>query len=268
MPTSRNVSTDRWLLSVTLIQTECTGLALNPSNLGSATGFFYRSGKNQYLITNRHVVIDEKKSRYPDSIILRVHTSDVDATQNRDVRISLYDTKKLPIWLEHPILGKTVDVVAIEVTPYLKETEAIYFLSQNDFKPSNLLIGVGDSVLIMGYPMKFYDEKNNIAITKSGTVASPYDIGFSGQPYFLIDANLQNGTSGSPVILPASGIRRFSSDNVPKADSTGFPPYLIGIHSGGNSLGLNQVWYPSLINDIIGKGFKSPDSQPKGNTTH
>ena len=52
----------------------------------------------------------------------------------------------------------------------------------------------------MRYPLgQYYDDVFNLQVVRNGTVASAYPMRFRGQPYFLIDARLHEGTSGSPV---------------------------------------------------------------------
>ncbi len=84
-------------------------------------------------------------------------------------------------------------------------------------------------------------------------IASPYPQHFSNKPYFLIDANLHNGTSGSPVINSPHNILFKERDRI------GFhtqDTILLGIHSAEHlvdkePLGLNVVWYAELIIDIL-----------------
>lgn len=116
-----------------------------------------------------------------------------------------------------------------------------------------MLLSFGDLVLVVGYPMEFHDRMHNLPITKSGTAASTYGAHFEGRPIFLIDANLQPGTSGSPVLMPAGNVRRLRSGGVAMGN---FPPHLLGINSGEYSvesikLGLHAVRYSNLIQEIV-----------------
>jgi len=54
--------------SVTIIEMIATGLAPKPSTLGTATGFFFESNDRKFLVTNRHVVINERIGKYPDNL--------------------------------------------------------------------------------------------------------------------------------------------------------------------------------------------------------
>jgi Ni,Fe-hydrogenase maturation factor len=110
------------------------------------------------------------------------------------------------------------------------------------------LLDVGDQVLVVGYPMFFYDEQHNLPIVKTGTVATPYKTIFQDKPVFLIDANLQKGASGSPLVTPQSNIQERGKQVV----FGKYPAYLVRVNSAKyETLGLNVVWYASLILDIV-----------------
>jgi len=255
-PQPPQVVLDLWMTSVTVIRAVSTGSASQACRVGSATGFFFRNGDNRYLITNRHVVLREDRSFYPDSLIIRVHTSRSDLSQNRDVTIPLYDSTRRRTWLEHPTRGANIDVVAINIGSQLETQDFVTFLSAESFLPSNVLLSLGDLVLVVGYPMEFYDTVHNFPITKTGTLASPHGVNFRGSPYFLIDAGLQPGMSGSPVILPSSSTRRVRDERGISVGMGVFPPHILGINSGEHSvegikLGLNVVWYSGLIQEIV-----------------
>ncbi len=249
------INLDPWMASVTVIQTKSTGLASQPCSLASATGFFYQKANSRYLITNRHVVVNEDNCFYPDSLALLVHLNTGNINQNRRIDVPLYNTNRQPLWLEHPVQGRNVDVVAINIDNYLQPNDLITFLSATNIMPANVILNLGDPVLVMGYPMNFYDTVHNLPITKSGTIASPYGVPFLNKPHFLIDANLQPGTSGSPVILPSSTFRRFAGSQTGVGIGV-HPAHLIGINSGeyfvnSVTLGLHITWYASLIEEII-----------------
>ena len=79
-------------------------------------------------------------------------------------------------------------------------------------------------------------------------IASQYGINFNKKPYFLIDANLHPGTSGSPVVNSHHTLFR------EQGSKEGYK--LFGIQSAqhlvdGEPLGLNVVWYSYLLNEII-----------------
>ena len=78
-------------------------------------------------------------------------------------------------------------------------------------------------------------------------MASCYGVCFGGLPYFLVDAHLHPGTSGSPVVSSHHTLFREQGHREGYA--------LFGIHSAERvideePLGLNVVWYAHLLLDI------------------
>ena len=218
-----------------------------------ATGFFYRNKDRLFLITNRHVVIDEKKNYKPNRLRFRVHTDPKDLCKNSDVDLPLYQGSQ-KVWREFN--DKTIDIVAIELDTLKMQNYVVAPFSKEILPPNDLLIGLGENVLVMGYPLGFYDDVFNLPIIRNATVASIYPVPFQGKPYFLIDARLHPGTSGSPVILKPTNIlrRKESTDFL-----SGFATFLLGIHSHTwpvpkdmEPLGLNAVWFSTLIEKLTG----------------
>src|SRR6266550_8725496 len=71
------------------------------TELGSASGFFFRHRDTKYLATNRHVVIDENDGFFPTSLLLTLHLDRLDLTKNQVVEVQLYDSGR-PLWKQHP----------------------------------------------------------------------------------------------------------------------------------------------------------------------
>lgn len=233
--------------SVTQLQTLCEGLAPLPSTLIKATGFFYIHKAEFYLITNRHVIIDEKKEIYGDSVKFYVHLNKEKPDDIKYLTVRLYDENKKPTWLEHKSNSKTsiVDVVAIPINDEIWEYhDSIEYWSEKN-QPRNE-VGYLNSFInlsYIGYPLGFFDEINNLPLKRSGTPSSVYGIGFREKPRFLLDVISHPGASGSPVYLPL-GSKLMIGD-------------LVGVLSGSHpGTGLVYVWYSSLIPEIINAGSK------------
>ena len=100
---------DTMLIRVAKILTFIEGRPLT-----NATGFFYLHQEFLYLITARHVVINEAADHRPDFLQVSLH-SDADDLQIRaELPIPLY-LDGVPQWWEHPQHGRHVDVVAVAV---------------------------------------------------------------------------------------------------------------------------------------------------------
>lgn len=108
------------------------------------------------------------------------------------------------------------------------------------------------NVLIIGCPLGFSDDINNLPIYRKGMIASSYPVDFEKYPYFLIDANLHEGTSGSPVLSSPNNMLINSKGQGLHSNKS----ILLGVHSAehiveNEPLGLNVVWYLRIIIDII-----------------
>jgi hypothetical protein len=64
---------DSYFLGVTPIFPLIKSDNIHTSKLGCATGFFFKSEDSSYLITNRHVIIDEEDSFFPNKIRIIIH---------------------------------------------------------------------------------------------------------------------------------------------------------------------------------------------------
>ena len=62
--------------------------------LGSASGFFFRDEDREYLVTNRHVVIDELEGFYPYFLKIRTHNSKSEYSSNNTILLQLYNEGK------------------------------------------------------------------------------------------------------------------------------------------------------------------------------
>ncbi|MEA4912964.1 MAG: serine protease [Petrimonas sp.] len=231
------------------------------TTLGTATGFFFNENGHKYLITNRHVVLDENENFYPQLLTLNLHNSYTDYSSNNTISVNLY-TNGFPNWHEHPKYAKNynIDVIAIEMNEKtlgpcdysLFLHSIINFMSKDNFLQKETQISSFSDVIVVGYPLGFHDEINNLPVYRKGTIASSYPVKFNQNPFFLIDANLHPGTSGSPVLSAPNNIYINSSGSFHSGTSF----ILLGIQSGeyvinGVSLGLCVVWYPELIIEII-----------------
>jgi V8-like Glu-specific endopeptidase len=227
----------------------------NGQPIGTATGFFFKHGDAEFLITNRHVVINEQEDYFPDALSILMHADKDNLTKNNEASLLLYDKNKSHFWLEHPLYQiNNCDVVAIPLTPQTLSggNYAIFLATKiRNFSQEQAeipeLLPFGD-VVVVGYPRGFYDDKHNLPVYRKAMMASQYGIDFRGKPYFLVDANLHPGTSGSPVVNSHHTLFK-----------TGGPQEgykLFGVHSAqhvvnGDPLGLNVVWYSYLITEVI-----------------
>jgi Trypsin-like peptidase domain len=240
---------EQFLLMVTPIEQWC-----GPSKLGTATGFFFLNDNHLYLVTNRHVVREDNSTIFPDKLRIRLHTNAADHTQNSSYDLPLYKNG-ISTWREKP----GVDLVAIELSQTEMSRFVIKAFAPSFFAPADIVIATGDDVVVIGYPRGFSDVLHNYPVTRTGAIASAYPIPFNGQPYFLVDARLHPGTSGSPVLTkPSSTLLTQTGLLHPGGVTT----YFLGVNSGevifpGESSGLNGVWYASEVQIITTSSFRT-----------
>jgi len=67
----------------------------------------------------------------------------------------------------------------------------------SDYTEPNFL--PNNKIVFVGYPNDRFDTKNFLPIMRSGIVASIPKINFENKPYILVDAQVFQGSSGSPV---------------------------------------------------------------------
>jgi len=214
--------------------------------LTAATGFFFRREQRLFLITSRHVFSDPDSGHHPDRIELILHTDTVNLTRSVLVSLPLYQARE-SLWRQGVDSGGEVDVAALELDPAALPKGAVI----HAFTPAHLQveleeIGIGAPLLVVGFPLGFYDTAYNLPVARQAAVASAFGVRFQGQGYFLTDARTHRGTSGAPVVMHDE---RAGSE---------LPWRLVGIHSAqldmGNreqgvdeSLGLNSAWYADML---------------------
>lgn len=194
---------------------------------GSATGFFYTKDGKLYLVTNKHVV-QRKTGKLED--MLRIFPPQA----KRFIDLELRDTDGRRLWKTGTDVYEDVDVAVLEIPKEkissrpTKSESGTYFalikakegqkeksiylpiFSKEDLLPESPYlpgekIPVGSSALVLGFPMDFYDKAHPYPMVRGATVATIpwYDLQIEGRkkkPCFLIDATLQEGMSGSPVV--------------------------------------------------------------------
>jgi len=254
------------------------------------TGFYYmvlgpkdgnnpqwREVKNQWLVTNRHVVLSRVNNNeiIPDSFSF--HLRKMDGSNIKWEPITLDRGGLVKRAKFHP--NTKIDVCIIDVLDLLTEkiksggTYARWdAVSRENFPGNNNIeVEVSDEAVVIGYPRGFYDQTNLFPIVKSGVIASRWGAYFNGQPYFLIDAKLFPGSSGSIVVSKPQNIA-IKNGNLMYAKEKQFS--FLGIYSGepftvDNPIELDDitiirktgfnvgiVWYGRLIEDIINEGVK------------
>lgn len=221
----------------------------------NATGFFYFDEGLLFLITNRHVVLNESTGHAPDSLRLLLHTDQTDVPANEKVSIPLYKDG-VPQWREHPLHGPGVDVVAVMISdPTMLSVHHLDAFRSSDVLGEGQTLPPGQPVLIVGFPLGFNDTTHNLPIIRQAVIATDFAHPFKGEPYFLTDARMHRGTSGAPVVARI----KCATDVAGEFEERWC---LLGIHSAAldvsdrdpqqdDRLGLNCTWYARLVSEMV-----------------
>ncbi len=218
--------------------------------LTQASGFFFERGRKLFLVTSRHVMLDEPSDHYPDRLEIELHTDTGNMAASTGFSIPLYRRGRA-VWRQATDAGGEVDVATIELDRAALPSGMAY----RAFTPDHLqqthdpLPSAGTALLIVCFPLGFHDTLHHLPVVRRAVIASSWGMRFQGKGYFLTDARTHRGTSGAPVLMAAQHSGKQRSD---------LPWTLLGVHSAsfdiGNrdaaldeALGLNCAWYADVL---------------------
>lgn len=217
--------------------------------LTNASGFFFKREEKLFLVTSRHVMIDEASGHHPDRIEIELHNDPDNLAQSIGFSIPLY-RDGVSLWRQGGDGGGDIDVAVIEINRAALSAKVLY----RAFAPEHLCgpqenVEIGTSVLVVGFPLGFHDTLHHMPVVRHAVVASSFGFRFQGLGYFLTDARTHRGTSGAPVVLRAPELEGIAGD---------LPWRLLGVHSArldvgtrdlvlDEALGLNCAWYADIL---------------------
>lgn len=215
--------------------------------LTRASGFFYARGERLFLVTSRHVLLDEATGHTPDRITIAVHAGGANLTSLVGYSILLYQDGTA-VWRQARDGGGEVDVAVLEVSRKAFPAAAMIraFTPEHMVQPGEP-VRIGEQLLLVGFPLGFHDTVYHLPVVRHAIVASAFGVRFQGQGFFLTDARAHRGSSGAPLVMPC-----------PDGDPA-LPWKLLGVHSSrmdmgsrdlvqDESLGLNCAWYADILN--------------------
>ncbi len=217
--------------------------------LTNASGFFFARDGRLFLVTSRHVLLDEASQHSPDRIEIELHDDPGNLAQSTGFSIPLYRDGER-VWRQGLDRAGEVDVAVIEIESGALPETTLY----RAFTPENLLgpqeqPEVGSALLVVGFPLGFHDTLHHMPVARHAVIASSFGLRFQGEGYFLTDARTHRGTSGAPVVMRAAAGDWSAKD---------LPWRLLGIHSArldvgtrdlelDEALGLNCAWYADIL---------------------
>lgn len=175
---------------------------LETSNSSSGTGFFYGYDVDDkttcpILITNKHVINNNRN----EVMTFCLHLKDEDNCNSENYRVTYQGE-----WIFH----SSKDLCFCFVQPLFEEVKRrtgkeVYYVSVDD----DLLASEQDieelsaieELVMVGYPIGLWDEKNNFPIFRRGYTASHPAIDFNESGVGLVDIACFPGSSGSPIFI-------------------------------------------------------------------
>lgn len=224
------------------------------TKIADATAFIFSKDRQDYLITNWHVVsgrdpeTGKPKSTHaaiPNVIDVWFHGLGNSKVWMRS-SLSLLNWKTdEKLWKEHP-RGREVDLIALplkNIAFKLYPLDPDLFNTEMDISPS-------ESVSIIGFPFGL-SSAGAYPIWKAGHVASDIDENYDGKPVFLVDGTFKHGMSGSPVFARR---KSFKSEDKSRLLTLEDIDKFLGVFSGTISTqdsDVGMVWKPEIILEII-----------------
>jgi hypothetical protein len=235
-------------------------MSFRGTSLSTGTGFIWRAGEQEFLVTNWHNVtgVNPRTGEHlsptagePETVTAQLDLAASPPGTRGPVSLPLRDVNGAPLWLEHA-MARGVDVVALPL-PAMPGA-VLYPINEMANNPMQVCIGI--DAFILGYP--FGISASTLPIWKRASIASEPGVSIGGQPYFFVDTASRPGMSGSPVILRSWG--GFQTDTGGSVITTGVATRFIGVYSGRIGARdelqaqLGIVWRAEVLDQIIATG--------------
>ncbi|WP_293000745.1 hypothetical protein [Nevskia sp.] len=238
-------------------------VATTDTIVSSATGFAYRYQDQFFLITNWHNLTGKNpltgemlgKGAIPDTASTLFRRKDNPSNCARET-LRLYSDNTLlePLWLEHPVHGRAVDVVALPLDASTADRYALFPINDISFD-RGFKAEVADDAFIIGYP--FSDPTYlQLPVWKRASLASEPDVNIDQLPKMLVDTATRAGLSGSPVVTQRTGVHGLKNGSFSPDTVIGRIRDFIGVYSGriGDDelkAQLGIVWKAHVIDEIL-----------------
>ncbi|MEN0106892.1 MAG: serine protease [Pseudomonas sp.] len=215
--------------------------------LTNASGFFFERDGRLFLVTSRHVVIDEPTEHHPSHLQIELHTNAENLAESVAFSLPLFDDEGQSLWRQGIDSAGEIDIALVEIDRSALPPTTLY----QAFTPEHLAdlnkgIEIGSPLLVVGFPLGFHDTLHHMPVARQAAIASAFGLRFKGEGYFLTDARTHRGSSGAPIVM-----------RLPADDKRELPWLLLGVHSSrldvnrdlelDEALGLNCAWYSDIL---------------------
>jgi len=175
----------------------------------SGTAFIYEFSTQDntypFLVTARHLIDGASEGR-----ITLMQGQSRAPVLGKGYTLDIENFSKL--WFSHPV--DKLDVAVTPFVPFVKHVEnsgvSVFFRALTDkscIDETKLdALQVTDDAVFLGYPDCYWDKKHLLPIYRKAMIASPISLLFRGQQQILIDAEVMEGSSGSPVFMKSNAL--------------------------------------------------------------
>lgn len=211
---------------------------------------------NRHNVTGRHQETGQCLSKtlgIPDSIVIYLHRSGKNLGEWLKLKLPLYNTKdQTPCWIEHPTLGSSADVVALNIK-WGDDVICLPYYIEEDTDRIKMIVNPAETVSVIGFPFGL-STTGKLPIWVTGFLAQELSLVTEENPVFLIDCRSRQGQSGSPVIAyRVSNYRIINGDKITTTLTPKVAWEFLGIYSGRISpeSDLGRVWHVSILKDLL-----------------
>lgn len=240
-------------------------------------GFQWRTVTKLYVVTNRHVLLP--RNLPSDQGPRQATVADVESLQfSLAAERTTGGVEWVPIKLSndefanrvqcHPSIGVDVAVVSVldlvaeaykERSGTLRQWSAV--TSEELPEDSELSVGAGEEVIVIGYPKQYHDPVNKLPIMKLGLLSTPWGTKFRGEEAFLVDLRNFKGASGSVIVTRPTSLWAGAGGQLLTSKSKQY--LFLGVYSGEPHMGdpndtvdLGIGWYGRTVPETINAGSK------------
>ena len=139
--------------------------------LTDASGFFFRRDDRLYVVSSRHVFIDEVSGHLPDRMEIELHTDASNLAHSTGLSILLY-RNGLADWRQGTEEAGEIDVAVLEIDrEALPDTVALATFTPENLPREGDTVPIGQPLLIPGFPLGFHDGLHHFPVVRHGIVA-------------------------------------------------------------------------------------------------
>ena len=159
------------------------------------------------------------------------------------------------IYTEHP--NPEIDLACINASIITHEEHNVFYKNVtpemiSDFKEETFVPGL--DIWFVGYPAIRFDVSNNLPLLRKGYVSSIPKVNFNSKDEFVIDAQVYQGSSGSPVFAAIDGNFKLIGVVTQTMIRHGMLQTIPTLQSGlvvEQTLGLGIVLKSTLLHELI-----------------